>query len=216
MMFTHYSLLVRKITNLFKQINVNIACLSTNTVHDFMKPKTNYAVDERPNSGIHELRCAIYKCSYVRQTSLNLKHRHQEHLRYIKHNCHTPLILNNVCECGRVDNIMSLLKQVNIRRPTNEFLQQFYIQSHYYLNFLQNRMQEHKMQCTKLNLTFNYDTPAHDLDSNILLPACLSSCSTMNTSTISTCSSSSLVCTVPLLFCIVQYVGTLAFHINRP
>lgn len=126
MTFTHYSPLVRKITNLFKQINVNIACLSTNTVHDFMKPKTNYAVDERANSGIHELRYAIYKCSYIGQTSLNLKHRHQEHLRYIKHNdpqlSYTSHILKNVRECGRVDNIMSLLKQANIQRPTNEFL----------------------------------------------------------------------------------------------
>ena len=98
--------------------------------------------------------------------------------------------------------------------PLMNSFEQFYIQSHYYRNFLQNRMQEHNMQCTKLYLTFNYNMPAHDLDSNILLPACLSSCSTVNTSTISTCSSNSLVCTVPLLFCIVQHVGTLAFYIN--
>jgi len=39
MAFTHYSPLVRKITNLFKQINVNIACLSTNTVYDSMEQK---------------------------------------------------------------------------------------------------------------------------------------------------------------------------------
>lgn len=126
MMFTHYSQLVRKITNLFKQINVNIACLSTNTVYDFMKPKTNYAIDEYANSGIHELRCAAYKCCYVGQTSLNLKHRHQEHLRYIKHNhpqlAYTSHILNNVHEYGHVDNILSLLKQANIQRLINELL----------------------------------------------------------------------------------------------
>jgi hypothetical protein len=125
-MFTHYSPLVRKITNLFKQINVNIACFSTNTVYDFMKPKTNYVIDEYGNSGIHELRYATYKCSYVGETSLNLKHRHQEHLRQIKHNnpqlaCASH-ILNNVHESGHVDNILSLLKQANIQRPTNEFL----------------------------------------------------------------------------------------------
>jgi hypothetical protein len=90
----------------------------------------------------------------------------------------------------------------------------FYIQSHFDHNFLQNRMLEREMQCTKLCLTFNYDTPAHDLDSDILLPACLSYCSTVNTSTISTCSSSSLVCTVPLLFFVFQHVGMLAFHFN--
>lgn len=124
--FTHYSLLVRKITNLCEQINVNLACLSTNTVHDFMKPKTNYSIDEYANSGIHELRYAKYKCCYVGKTSLNLKHRHQEHLRYMKHNdpqlAYTSHILYNVQKYGHVDNIMSLLKQANIQRPTNEFL----------------------------------------------------------------------------------------------
>jgi hypothetical protein len=91
-----------------------------------MKPKTNYAIDECANSGIHELRYATYKCSYVGQTSLNLKHTHQEHLRYIKHNdpqlAYSSYILNNVREYGRVDNIMSLVKQANIQRLTNEFL----------------------------------------------------------------------------------------------
>jgi hypothetical protein len=53
MTFTYYSPLVRKISNLFKQINVNIACLSTNAVYDFMKPKTNYTIDEYANSGIY-------------------------------------------------------------------------------------------------------------------------------------------------------------------
>ena len=56
---------------------------------------------------------------------LNLKRRHQEHLRYMKHNDlqfpYASHILSNVHECGRVDNIMSLLKQMNIQRPTNEF-----------------------------------------------------------------------------------------------
>jgi hypothetical protein len=91
-----------------------------------MKSKINYAIDEYANSGIHELRYATYKCSYVGQTSLNLKHRHQEHLRYIKHNdpqlVYTSRILNNVYEYGRVDNIMSLFKQANIQRPTNKCL----------------------------------------------------------------------------------------------
>jgi len=65
MMFTHYSPLVRKITNLFKPININTSCLSTNAGYDFMKPKRNYAVDEYANGGIHELRYATYKCCCV-------------------------------------------------------------------------------------------------------------------------------------------------------
>ena len=83
-----------------------------------MKPKTNYTIDEYANSGIHELRCAMYKCSYVGQTSLNLNHRPQEHLRYMKHNnpqlAYTSHILNNVHKYGHVDNILSLLKQANM------------------------------------------------------------------------------------------------------
>jgi len=140
----------------------------------------------------------------------------------MKHNdpqlAYTSYILRSAHEYERVDDIMSSLKQANIQRPTNEFLWTIlysftFIQLHYYHNFLQNKMQEREVQCTKLYLTFNYDTPAHDLDSDIL-PACLSSCSTMNTSTLPTCSSSSLVCTVPLLFCILQHICTLAFHFN--
>ena len=59
--------------------------------------------------------------------------------RHIKHNdpqlAYTLRILKNVHQYGSINNITSLLKQVN-KVPLINSLEQFYIQSHYYHNKL--------------------------------------------------------------------------------
>jgi len=55
--------------------------------------------------------------SYIGQTNRSLKHRYQEHIRYIRHNepqsAYAMHILNNKHEYGPINNTMTLLKHVN-------------------------------------------------------------------------------------------------------
>jgi len=53
MTFTYYSPLVRKLTSLFKQINVRIGFHSLITIYDFTKPK-NTLIGEQTYIGIYE------------------------------------------------------------------------------------------------------------------------------------------------------------------
>ena len=88
-------------------------------------------------TGIFDLTCATWKLGYVGQTSQNLKQGYQEHIRHIKHNkpqlaCALH-ILNKVHKYGSINNIMSLLKQVN-KGPLIKSFKQFYFQLHCYHN----------------------------------------------------------------------------------
>jgi hypothetical protein len=79
--FSYDSPLIRKITNLFKHTNLNIALHATNTIHQeladkIVKTSTN-------SSGIYELKCNTWSNSYV-GLSGRLATRHKEHTRYIR------------------------------------------------------------------------------------------------------------------------------------
>jgi hypothetical protein len=80
--FTYYSPKIRKLTNLLKHTNINIAFKSTNIIQRYTKPKTlnNYM------SGIYKLTCNTRKMSYIAQTSRNLNQRYREHIHYIRNN----------------------------------------------------------------------------------------------------------------------------------
>jgi hypothetical protein len=67
--FTYYSLKIRKLTNLFKHTNINIAFKNTNTIQQYSKPKT---IDKNQNyntSGLYILTCNTCKMSHIGQTS---------------------------------------------------------------------------------------------------------------------------------------------------
>jgi hypothetical protein len=112
--FTYYNPLICKITDLFKHTNVRISFKSTNTIHDFTKPKTNRKIQVHKRYGIYKLTCDTCKLSYVGQNGRNLKQRYQEHIRYIKQNDpQSPYalhILNNNYKHGTINTKMSLLR----------------------------------------------------------------------------------------------------------
>jgi hypothetical protein len=85
-LFTYHSLKVRKLTNLFKHANLNIAFKTTNTIQQCFKLKNPDKVQDYNRSGIYKLTCKTRKTSYIGQTSRNLTQRYREHIRYIRNN----------------------------------------------------------------------------------------------------------------------------------
>ena len=93
--FTYPSPQIRKLTNLFKYTNINIAFKCTNTIQHCTKPKTPDKNQEYNMSGIDKLTCNTCKMSYIGQTSINLKQRYREHIRYITNN-NSSLPMHNI------------------------------------------------------------------------------------------------------------------------
>jgi hypothetical protein len=63
--FTYYSPKIRKFTNLFKHININIAFKNTNTIQQDTKSKTIDKNQDYNMSGIYKLNCNTCKMSYI-------------------------------------------------------------------------------------------------------------------------------------------------------
>ena len=107
--FTYFSPMVRCITNLFKQSNLNIAYRATNTIQQLSERQTN----TNP-SGIYKLKCKTCNNVYVGQSGKSINIRHKEHIRYIRTN--NPLsacalhILQNRHEYGTMAGTLQLLK----------------------------------------------------------------------------------------------------------
>jgi hypothetical protein len=80
--FTYYSTLVRKVTNLFKNIDIRIAFRTNNTIYQPLGQKTG---NQNP-SGIYEIKCNTCGLNYVGQSDRPITTRHKEHIRYIKNN----------------------------------------------------------------------------------------------------------------------------------
>ena len=112
--FTYHSTKIRKITNLFKQTNINIAFKSTNTIQQ--TAPQNYDTTLYYNkSSIYKLACKTCNKAYIGQTSRRLTQRFHEHIRYIKNDpksAYTQHILHNVHEYGTITDTMSLLKPI--------------------------------------------------------------------------------------------------------
>jgi len=100
--FSYHSPLIRKITNLFKHTNLNIALHATNTIHQELADKIN-------SSGIYELKCNTWSNSYV-GLSGRLATRHKEHTQYIRTSnpisAYALHILNNRHEYGTAEETM--------------------------------------------------------------------------------------------------------------
>jgi len=109
--FTYYGPAIRKVTNLFRQTNLQIAFRPTNTIYQqlFQKGTTN----NNP-SGIYQLKCNTCKEVYVGQSGRPINTRYKEPIRYISHNNPTSAyathILNNRHEFGPVEETLKLLK----------------------------------------------------------------------------------------------------------
>ena len=108
--FTYFSPMVRRITNLFKQSNLNIALRTTNTLQQQLSERRT---NTNP-SGINKLKCKMCNDVYVRQSGRSINVRHKEHTRYVRTN--NPLsayalhILQNRHEYGTMADTLQLLK----------------------------------------------------------------------------------------------------------
>jgi hypothetical protein len=111
--FTYYNPLIRKIANLFKQTNLNIALRTTNTICQQLTEKplnTN-------RSGIYILKFSTCNNAYIGQSGRSITIRHKEYTRYIRTNnqisAYALHILNNRHEYGTAEETLELLKPCN-------------------------------------------------------------------------------------------------------
>jgi len=74
--------MIRRITNLFKQSNLNIAFRETNIIQQQQTEKQT----SRNPSGIYKLVCNTCNNVYVGQSVSSLNVRRKEHVRYIRTN----------------------------------------------------------------------------------------------------------------------------------
>ena len=88
---TYYSPLVRKITNLFKCTNIEIAFKTTNTIQHITRPTTHQNTTVQEKSGIYKLTWNTCRLSHIGQTSRSLQQRHKEHIRYLSRTTHNHL-----------------------------------------------------------------------------------------------------------------------------
>jgi hypothetical protein len=112
--FTQYNPTIRKVTNLFKHTDVDIAFRSTNTLYKLTKPKPHIHIREHNKNGIYALTCNTCKQAYIGQTSRNLRQRYQEHIRYTRNNdpqsAYALHILKIQHKYGPMNDTMTLLK----------------------------------------------------------------------------------------------------------
>jgi len=108
--FTYFSPIIRRITNLFKHSNLNIAFRATNTIQQQLTEKPT---NKNP-SRIYKLKCNTCNNVYVGQSGRSINVRHKEHIRYIGTN--NPLsayvlhILQSGHEYGTITDTLQLLK----------------------------------------------------------------------------------------------------------
>ena len=114
-------------TSLFKQSNLRIALLATNTTY---KQLTEKPTQNNP-SGIYELKCNTYNRAYIGQSGGSIAVKHKEHVRYIRTNNPTSAyalhILNNKHDYGTADETLKLLKPCH-KGPRMNCWETFYMQ----------------------------------------------------------------------------------------
>jgi len=77
--FTYYSPLIRRITNLFKETNLRAAFQATNTIYQQLTEKQSQKIP----SGIDKLKCNTCNNVYIGQSGRPITVRHKEHVRYV-------------------------------------------------------------------------------------------------------------------------------------
>jgi len=106
--FICHSPLIRKVTNLFRNTEINIAFKTANTIYQQLIDKTYNSP-----SGIYEIKCNTCNKKYVGQSGRNITTRYKEHIRYIRTNSNTlayaTQILNIRHEYGGVEDTLKLI-----------------------------------------------------------------------------------------------------------
>jgi hypothetical protein len=135
--FSYHSPLTRKINNIFKHSNLNIALRATNTIHRQLTDKI--VKTNKKSSGIYKLKCNICNNAYVGQWDRTITTRHKVNTRYIRTNNLIPAyalhILNNRHEYGTADETLELLKPCNKGIRMN-FWEALYMQAFHQHNIL--------------------------------------------------------------------------------
>jgi hypothetical protein len=107
--FTHFSPLIRRITNLFKQTNLKVTFRATNTIQQLTKKQTH-----KDPSGIYKLKCNTCNRAYVGQSGRAIRVRYGEHIRYIRTNnpksAYATHILDNRHEYGTSEDTLQFLQ----------------------------------------------------------------------------------------------------------
>jgi len=108
--FTYYSLLLRRIINLSKRTNLRVAFQATNTIFQQLTEKQS----QKSPSGIYKLKCNTWNNVYIGQSGRPITVRHKEHIRYVRTNklesAYALHILNNRHEYGTAAETLELLK----------------------------------------------------------------------------------------------------------
>ena len=108
----YFSPIVRRITNLFKDTNLNIAFKPFNTIKQQLTEKK----DNKNPSGLYKLQCNTCKDVYIGQLGRDINIRYKEHIRYIRTNNPTSAyathILNKNHEYGSANNTVQILKKM--------------------------------------------------------------------------------------------------------
>jgi hypothetical protein len=80
--FTHFSPLIRRVTNLFKHTNLRVTFHAINTIQQQLTEKKTY----KDPCGIYKLKCNTCNRVYVGQLGRATHVRYKEHIRYIRTN----------------------------------------------------------------------------------------------------------------------------------
>jgi hypothetical protein len=110
LIFTHFSPLVKRVTNLFKQTNLKVAFRATNTTKQQLTENQTC----RDPCGIYKLKCNTRNGVYVGQSGRAINVRYKEHIRYIRTNnpksAYVTHVLDNRHEYGTEENTLQLLQ----------------------------------------------------------------------------------------------------------
>jgi len=106
-MFTYFSPLVRKISNLFRQTDLKIALHATNTMQQQLNAKQTH---DNP-SGIYELKCKTCNKVYVGQSGRAIGIRFKEHMRYIRSNNSTSAYAAHILD-NRYEQIIRIFSSI--------------------------------------------------------------------------------------------------------
>jgi hypothetical protein len=117
---TYHGPSVRKVTNLFKHTNLNIAFRPTNTIYQQLSQKYNIT---NP-SGMYHLKCNTCKHSYIGQFGRPITTRYKEQLRYIKKKSHLCICHTHIEQQARIRPIRRNIKTIKTmyKRHENELL----------------------------------------------------------------------------------------------
>jgi hypothetical protein len=138
--FTYHSPPIRKVTNLFKQTNLNITFQATNTMHQQLTEKPAH----KNHSGIHKLKCNTCNDAYIGQSGRSITVGHKEHVRCVRTNipisAYALHILNNKHEYGTAEETLELLKSCHKGTQMNCW-ETFYMQALHQHKLLINKQQ---------------------------------------------------------------------------